>query len=480
MSRGLSLWLWFVAGALGCSGGTARESPARHVVFISLDTTRADHFGFYGNTAIRTPHLDRLAAESIVLDDFMTVAPTTLSSHASLFTGKYPHSHGAPRNGFVLDQANVTLAELLRDNGFAAAGFVGAFPLSARFGIDQGFERWDEEFERFKGRDGVLQNERSAAAVTDAVLRHLDATAPKPGRFLFVHYFDPHVPYEPPAPYDTLYDARGRAGLDDWKTQVQACAALPVGQRRTAQAERMAAQYAGEIGYLDEQVGRLLDGLRERGILDDALLVVTSDHGETFWEDHECFDHGWGVHQTTVRALGLIRLPGAAKSGTRVAGVVANIDLLPTVLEYLGIAAPAGIDGEPLRLASDSLGPSGAARFSQATKPWEEVETDSRWRNMHKARCIRAGRHKLIQVPYAGFEELFDLVDDPGETRNLLDRPGAEELAGPLRQMLESWAASAHPLPTHFVREDQDEVLERLRSLGYVGGEARSEPAGHP
>ena len=150
-----SVFLFMIA-ALACSARSDSDGLARHVVLISLDTTRPDHFGFYGSPTIRTPNLDKLASESIVLDDFMTVAPTTLASHASLFTGKYPHSHGTPRNGFMVNDENVLLAELLQENGFSTAGFIGAFPLSSQFGIAQGFDHWDEEFERFQGKDNVL------------------------------------------------------------------------------------------------------------------------------------------------------------------------------------------------------------------------------------------------------------------------------------------------------------------------------------
>ena len=235
----------------------------------------------------------------------------------------------------------------------------------------------------------------------------------------------------------------------------------------------MAAQYAAEVTYTDVQVGRLLAHLRERGVLDEALLVVTSDHGESFWQHGECFDHGWNTFDSTMRVVGVIRLPGAAGAGTRVPGLLANIDILPTVLGYLGIAAPAGIDGAAMDLRSSPPQPPAGPRFGQATKPWKSVETDPRWHNLRKTRSIRAGKLKLIQVPTTGKEYLYDLSRDPIESINLLEIAGAEidSVVGPLRQGLEAWAESADPLPTSFVNGEQNEVMQRLKALGYLGGE---------
>ena len=451
--------LLLVLAAVACSAQSDTARRARHVVFISLDTTRPDHFGFYGSPKVRTPNLNKLASESIVLDDFMTVAPTTLASHTSLFTGKYPQSHGTPRNGFMVNDENVLLAELLQQAGFSTAGFIGAFPLASQFGIAQGFDHWDEEFERFPGVVDVLVNERTAESVTDAVIRYLDEADLSRSQFLFVHYFDPHAPYEAPSPYDTLYDPQGRDGLRDWLSLVRDCHRLsatrtPPPPELLEQALRMAAQYAAEVTYTDVHVGRLLADLRERGILEEALLVVTSDHGESFWEHGECFDHGWGTYDSTMRIVGLIRLPGAAGAGTRVPGLVANIDILPTVLDYLGIAVPESIDGKAIDLESAPPRVPGGPRFGQATKPWKSVETDPRWHNLGKSRCIRQGQLKLIQVPAAGTEHLYDLSRDPIESANLLETPDpdVESLVGPMRRKLEAWAASADPLPTYFAR----------------------------
>jgi arylsulfatase A-like enzyme len=454
-----------LSGLPSCTPG-ARET--RHLIWISLDTARADHFGFLGNPNVRTPHLDALARESIVFEDCMAAAPTTLASHTSLFTGKYPHSHGTPRNGFLVNRANQMLPEILKQAGFHTAAFLGSFALDSRFGFAQGFDHYDEDFDVFAGEGEADQNQRSSAAVTDAVIRYLDGIALPDHLFLFVHYFDAHQPYAAPAPFDSLYDPAGRRGLPTLH-EVKAGAGMSP-EERGGYARRFESQYAAEISYLDENVGRLLSELRRRGILEDALVVITSDHGENLTDRRLAFDHGHDVYQSTVRSACVMRLPGGERGGTRWRHLLGHVDVLPTLLGQLGIALPQGVEGEAVDLRAPE--PSGAerVRFAEATKPGPEIETDPRWVNLRKARCVRDGRFKFIQTPWRGSEELYDLVADPGETTDLLASPSPAALtrAAALRARLEAWAASADPLPSRLEQARQDETVERLRSLGYV------------
>jgi arylsulfatase A-like enzyme len=455
------------AALLACGGCGARRLPARIVVLVSIDTARADFFGFMGNERVATPGLDAFAASSIVFDDCMTVVPTTLASHVSLMTGKYPHHHGTPRNGFTVNPENEMLAEILKRHGFRTAGFAGSFALDSRFGFAQGFDRYDEGFDVMLGQDGADQNQRRADSVTDAVIRYLDEEGTDGRLFLFVHYFDPHRPYDAPPPFDTLYDPDGRTDLP----------AIPVlRERRRIPPDdldrlvgRTILQYASEISYVDYHLGRLLGDLDRRGLLDDALVVITSDHGECLWEHGEEFDHGATVYQATLHTLCVMRPPGGVPGGRKVEGVVANIDVAPTILSYLGLPVPEDADGEPvdLRAAVDSLEP--RERFSEATKPWRDVETDPRWTNIRKARCVREGGVKFIQTPYRGTEELYDLVADPMEREDLLGVSSPDERLVPgLRATLMKWADSAAPLPSRFEPYQSEETRERLRSLGYL------------
>jgi arylsulfatase A-like enzyme len=430
-----------------------------------MDTTRADHFGFMGNDWIRTPHLDDFASRSIVFEDCMTVVPTTLASHTSLFTGKYPHHHGTPPNGFLVNSENVMLAELLRDAGFHTAGFAGSFALDSRFRFSQGFDHYDETFDQLVGDGGADQNQRSAAAVTDAVIDYLDSKGIPERLFLFVHYFDPHEPYAAPPPYDTAYDPRGREDLPH-VAYIQGKPGLSPEGRLLA-ARRQALQYASEISYMDEQIGRLIDDLEERGILGEALVVLTSDHGENFLEHYRFFNHGFSVYQTTTGAVCVVRPPGR-QEGTRVSGPMATIDLMPSALKLLGLPIPDGVDGKSIDLRAPTFEPKARPIFSQATKPWDEVETDPRWANIRKARCIRDGRYKLIQVPYLGVQELYDLIEDPLESTDLLAVGAPPALVERLSRDLEAWAESANPLPSRFDPGQQEETIRRLRSLGYL------------
>ncbi len=449
----------------GCSGG--EEYPARHVVVISIDTARADHFGFLGSETVETPNLDQFADEGVVFTDYMTVVPTTLASHVTLLTGKYPHHHGVARNGFMVNPDNEMLAELLAAEGFRTAGFAGSFALDSRFEFAQGFDHYDEDFDVLVGDEGADQNQRTAEAVTDAVIAHLDETGVRGRLFLFAHYFDPHRPYAAPEPFASRYDTLG----------IEELPSIPALRKRegltSEEIERYALayelRYRAEIAYTDHHVGRLLDDLRERGVLDDAIVVVTTDHGESLWEHGEEFDHGYGVYDSTMRAVWAVRLPGAKRSGTRVRGVVASVDVLPTLLDFLGIDVPDGVDGETVPLGTVyELEP--RLRFGQATKPRRGLESDPRWTNILKARCVRDQRFKFIQTPYLGTEELYDLSADITETRDILDDFPPRLLAriGMLSDELEGWAFSADPLPSDFERSQREETIERLRSLGYV------------
>ncbi len=454
--------------ASACTRTSEQAWPARHVVFISMDTTRADHFGFMGNERVKTPWLDAVARESIVFTDYMTVVPTTLASHTSLFTGKYPHSHGTPRNGFIVNRDNMMLTEILKGQGFHTAGFIGSFALDRRCEFNQGFDHYDEDFEVSVSEIGVGQNQRSAQAVTDAVVGYLDATGVPERLFLFVHYFDPHKPYSAPPPFDSAYDPQGRADIPDLG-ELRRSTPEALG-RETPVARRYALQYAAEISYMDYHIGRLVADLRRRGILDSALLSITSDHGENFWEHDKTFDHGSTVYQTTMHAVSLLRLPGGRMAGTHLQQLTASIDILPTVLEFLGVTVPTGIDGKSVVLTRTGEPLPSLARYGQATDPWRGVETDPRWNNMLKSRFVREGRFKFIQTPHAGTEELYDIGADESEQTNLLATTSAETaaVAARLRPKLEAWAASADPLPSRFEPSFGAETAARLRSLGYL------------
>ncbi len=422
----------------------------------------------------------------------MAAAPTTLASHTSLLTGSYPHTHGVPRNGYVIDPRNTTLAEVLGAAGFRTRAVVGAYPLSADFGFDAGFETFDEQFTIGVVAGETDQEQRRASAVTDRALELLDRDRLRAGErlFLFAHYFDPHAPYDPPPPWDTRYaEVSGsidRANLQLIEGVVDHRASLagePAPRNRyrdgltaklLASADGqplpgepgMAALYAGEVSYTDAEVGRLLAGLDERGILDQALVIVTADHGETFWEHGDFWNHGLWVYDTTVRVPLLLRLPGE-RTERVVETPVSTVDVMPTLLELLGLTAPSRVDGVSLvpLLRGESLdrGPV----FSEATQPWHDGAEG--WPNAANPRCVRHGPHKYVHAPYlADLEELYDLTRDPGERTNLLTSPATSELLPELRSILEEWGRSREPLPSTLGTVESEAARRKLRSLGYL------------
>jgi len=457
---------------------SAEPPSTPHVIVISFDTTRADCLGCYGHPWIETPHIDEFAKESILFSACMSVSPTTLASHTSLFTGTYPHTHGVPRNGFMVNDNNVMLAEVLRETGYHTAGFAASFTLSSRFDFHQGFDHYDdEENMRTEGEPEWTNEERSAEAVTDAVLDYLDMSDPEGPMFLFVHYWDPHTPYRPPSPYLEKYlyresetapgtaieqERRDELVDKDWVLGVP----RPDYENEVRDYVRL---YAGEISYMDEHVGRLFRGLRERGIFDESIVAVTSDHGETLWDHEPYFTHGWDTYQASVHVACIVRLPGGKHGGTKVAVPISNIDVMPSVLGYLGLAVPERVEGRTIDFTRPGEDTPARTLYSQATKPFDEEEGQV-WPNTNKTRGARSGNYTFIQFPSTGKEELYDLSSDPTEQHNLMNDPNPEgtQKAAAIRDKLELWVNSADPLPSEYESRDRADTIKRLKTLNYA------------
>ena len=500
--------LCLALAALGClSCGDGGEEPAiRHVLFLTLDTTRADQLGCYGNPEVKTPAIDQLSREGTRFADCTSAAATTLSSHVSLFTGTYALHHGVPRNGFVVDAANRTLPEILADNGFWCGAFLGSAALTSRTGFDQGFDHYDEAFDVPASPGGADQSQRRAASVTSAILEKVDELRGRDGGadarlFLFAQYFDPHAPYAPPADEVARYGAKFPVGdfgqIEAAVRQQQVRAGVePVGQQGvigggvseelmrgapgvpTETGRTLARLYAGEVSSMDKEIGRLLLGLRMRGLLDDTLVVVTADHGETFWEHGNVWNHGLWVSQTDVHVPLIMRVPGAG-TGRLVTEPVSAVDVAPTVLDLLGLfedVGAAGFDGRSLQDAL--LGGALPERpiFAVATQPGpalEAAEPRRAWRGARKPRAVRRGPWKLIEAPYLGMTQLFHLGRDPRETDDLLARQPIPDDAAEMRVRLEgdmrAFEQSARPLPSSFDAEQSKLLL----GLGYAPGEPK-------
>ena len=452
----------FLIGAVAC------QPAPKNLVVILIDTLRADHLGAYGHPRVQTPHIDSLALESVVFEKAFTVVPTTLASTASIFTGHYPRTLGLPRNHFVLSDSAVTLAETLSRAGYSTAAFVAAMPLSSRTKISQGFEFYHEGFKKVGER---LIPQRRGEKVTDSVLSWLGRRDSRP-YFLFVHYFDVHFPYDPPPPYDSLYTAPDPPEIDGTLDSLKKLRDdLQGGLGRAAEIAHVRSLYLGEITYVDREIGRLLEAIHRDGSLDQTLLILMADHGETF-EEHELdyFNHGRMVYDTTLHIPLIFRLPHGQFSGRRVKEMVRTIDIAPTIYELLDISSAPEMEGVSFApLLRGESAETERTVFAEATMPYD-VEPKFGWPNEKKAKCVRTDRWKYVWIPYLqDREELYDLASDPGEYADLLTSvdgsPDTATVKRQLRTAMNRLIDRASGTRSKYVDE---ETREALRALGYV------------
>lgn len=433
----LSVLVWL--GLLGCGNPALELVPT--VVLITLDTTRADHLGCYGYARNTSPNLDAFAREAVVYERAIAPATWTLPSHASLFTGKLTASHGAqydPDGALRLRSAiegpesweayrartiartERTLAERLREAGYATGAVVGGVWLKAAFGLDRGFDDYDD--------DGIgTVNGRLAEDVTDRAVEWLKQTAGP--RFLFLNYFDPHSPFEPP---------------DDFAWRFVAPDAPEGGAR-------VIGSYDGEIAYMDHHLGRFFQALRDAGLYDDALIVVTADHGELLGEHGE-MGHGRVPYQEVVHIPLIVKMPGPGGPTGRNAEWVQLNDVFPLILQSLGLEVPDDIQGEaPPRTDRPVV------VESRTVPPWtREGEWLALIEGEMKFLWNRRGRHAL-----------FDLSVDPQEQRNLASQN--RQSVSSMRRRLERYLASLPPPGAQAAPRALDpETRQALENLGYL------------
>ncbi len=412
MATGWRLWE-------GRSGAPAIVRTAdQNVLLITIDTLRADTLGCYGGPAA-TPALDRLAGVGTRYTFAHGHAPLTLVSHASILSGLYPFQHGIHDNsGFRFPASLPTLATMLKAQGVATGAFVGAFPLHSQFGLNVGFDLYDDNFEERALPSDFTISERPATAVVAAARSWIDRQS---GRwFAWVHVFDPHAPYQPPEPFASQYSAN---------------------------------PYAGEVAATDAALAPLLDALRARTDR-PTLVVVTADHGEALG-DHGEQTHGVFAYEATLRVPLLIAQIGGGRPEPRGAvsdELVRHVDLVPTVLDALGGPGDRTLPGRSL------LGP---APPPAATTSYFEARAASLNRGWAPLTGVIVGREKFVDLP---LPELYDLTADPGEKQNLVDgRPDRRRLlAASLRQLGAGTTAAR--------RQEDAATTERLKSLGYVSG----------
>lgn len=395
-----------------------------NVLLITLDTTRWDRIGAYGDGAAATPNLDRIAGEGVLFEQAIAAAPLTLPAHSTIFTGMLPPRHGVRDNGgYVLDAKHATLAAALKESGRQTGAFVGAFVLDRKFGLDSGFDTYFDKFDVSKRRSVSLASiSRRAGQVVDNAMPWLEQQASRPF-FAWLHFYDAHSPYEPPEPFLSRFRDR---------------------------------PYAGEIAYADSQVGRILQWLDTRQLTERTIVIVIGDHGESL-NEHGEGTHGLFIYEATTRVPFIVRTPYSGIQGRRVPGVVRSEDVMPTVLELVGLRPVDGMDGRSLvpmltGASSDlNLDAYSESLYARNHYGWSEL------------RSLRAGRYKYIS---ATRPELYDLERDPDERKNIIAERGS--LAERMAQELLRLGAEAAEQPSGPSPVDP-ETRERLAALGYIG-----------
>ena len=450
-----ALFLVFLCLTSGCALSRLREAgtpplsqkpagkvnPATkpNVLLITVDTLRADHVGCYGYSGVQTPCIDGLARAGVLFTQAYTPVPITLPSHTTIMTGQYPIQTGVRDNGtFRVSEKSSTLAEIFHQQGYRTAAFVSAYVLDSRYGLNQGFDCYDDTLNP-KGQVTFLDSERNAEQVTEAALSWISRNAGS-RFFTWIHYYDPHASYHPPSPFAEQYADH---------------------------------PYDGEIAYTDHWIGVLLDRLKDLGILDNTLLVLTADHGEGLGEHREK-THAIFIYDTTLHVPLILRYPKKLPAAKRIGEFVRTLDIMPTVLSLAGIPTPSSCSGvdlmEVIQGKKDTLGLSlyCATLYPQINHGWSPLEG------------IRTRDWKYIRAPKP---ELYHLAQDPSELNNLENQSeGALQQQWPVRldELKNQVTARKSPEGTRLVLDT--EARERLQSLGYVWDAVRqkSEGAGVP
>jgi arylsulfatase A-like enzyme/Tfp pilus assembly protein PilF len=415
-----ALLLAACGGGRSSSGGAARSSNAP-VVLVSIDTLRADRLPAYGYKGVETPAIDRLQRDAILFENAYSHSPLTFPSHASLLTGLLPPEHGVRNNiGYKLEPKHETLASVLRARGYATGAAVSAFVLRRATGIDQGFDSYDEVVTA-AGAKAVGEVQRDGPTTVARALTWLRGVGGRPF-FLFVHLYEPHTPWTPPAD----------------------------------QLARYGATYEGEIAAADAALGQLLDGLRQLGRYDEALVLLVSDHGEGL-DDHGEAEHGILLYREAIHVPLLVKLPRAERGGSRQTALAGLRDVAPTVAALVGVAPPRGAHGRNLL---DAGGAATASVYSETYYPrihlgWSEL------------RSLVDARYHLIDGPRP---ELYDVERDPAEKSDILSEKA--QTATAMRTALANGIADFKP-PAPATKDER----EKLMSLGYLaGGAAAPEP----
>ncbi|MEO6026375.1 MAG: sulfatase [Candidatus Binatia bacterium] len=433
-----------------------------NVLLVSIDTLRPDHLGSYGYRRDTSPTIDALAAEGARFATVVSPTSWTLPAHMTLLTALPPEIHGVVEDRFRLGTDVTTLAEVLRDRGFATAGFVSGPYLDAGYGFARGFDHYDD-YSAVRISAWATHRARTSPALVDVTGRWLDAWHGRAERrpfFVFVHMWDVHYDFNPPPPYDTMFDPdyRGTITTEDFQTGT----AVHLGMD-PRDLEHVIALYDGEIRYTDEWLGRLIDRLRGLGVLDDTIVAVTSDHGEEFFE-HGRKGHHQTLYDESIRVPLVLRNPARVPAGSVIPNLVRLVDVAPSLLDLTATPAPPGFGLDP------SLKPYAGQSFEPLLTTARPVLPLPAFASLEPqgSKAVRSEDRKLLVSPWSlPHDELFDLASDPGERTNLAASDPTTTAA--LHAMLAGWKDTAAVAAKAADAATMDENHKAaLRALGYL------------
>ncbi len=403
--------------ALPSKSGEAEAEACQNLLLITIDTLRADRLSCYDPTHVQTPNIDSLAQKGTLFFRAFANTPTTLPSHASILLGITPLRHGIHDNyNFVVHEELLTLAEHLKNFGYSTGAIIGAHPLDSRFGLDQGFNTYDDDYDKLSSQK-FAYGERGADNVTKKAIEWLkDQKCPW---FLWTHFYDPHDPYEPPEPFFTEYRDR---------------------------------PYDGEVAYVDLELGKLLDYMKTNNLFNNTLIVLTSDHGESL-EEHGEKTHGYFAYNSTLWVPLIVTVPYGSQK--RVGQYVSHVDIFPTVCDILKIPKPSFLQGISLLPSLDGKNLPDRLLYFESLYPYYS-------RGWASLQGYIDSKEKFIESP---IPELYDLEKDFQETKNIANDSPMDNYRKKLDQILQDQPR----LEEKSLRKKVDrESLEKLRSLGYI------------
>ena len=388
-----------------------------NILLITIDTLRADRLSCYGSQRPKTPNIDKLAERGVLFSRAFANTSTTLPSHTNILLGVTPNYHGVHENlNFIVSEKLFTLAEHLKNNGYATGAFVGAYPLDSRFGLSQGFDIYDDNYRRVHTKNFSLL-ERSAEAVIKAALEWLQGR--RSPWFLWIHCYDPHIPYDPPEPFKTQYKEH---------------------------------LYEGEVAYVDFALGKFLDYMKKNSLFDSTLIIFTGDHGESLGQHGE-ETHGFFAYNSSIWIPLIICNPATVPG--RIEQYVSHIDIFPTVCDILGIEKPSFLQGISLLPALKGMKLPERPIYFESLYPYYS-------RGWAPLKGFILEKKKFIDSP---IPELYDLEHDFDELNNLAERKKIIKLTSQLKKIINDLTPSEK---IDAAQKVDRETREKLASLGYI------------